>query len=535
MGNRRLPPLLLAVAVVLVGAGVGCADSSGDALPPTTVPTATSTAAPSPVPAATGTPTPTAAPTPTPTATPTATPDLQTCTQTTLGVDPATNSGLAADCAALLAAKAALADAGALNWSADTAITDWDGVTLSGTPQRVTGLSLMLQGVTGAIPAQLGSLTELRSLDLSRNRLTGSIPSELESLSSLSALFLGENELTGCVPRALRLAARNDLATLGLESCALPSTTLSYDTYDTTGAVTAAGSYAFLGGEDGSSVVTTCEGLRDGSATRLRIHASDAGGVSRAGFYHGVEAGDIIEWHKADDCFVRYTVQGATARAATRNLVIAWMTYAFTGCSGAIETDRATVSIKAGPLPNLGGVSLTSPVRHGAIQLVPAAWDGPVEEEESRDLPRFSLPDETDDIAVARTYEFWREPRLPADWTFARARKGGPTEPPYGFCADYETPEGYRAAEICGGWISGTGLAIDSSWTYNNGAGLGVIETRVIHGRPAIVDYSPRRPEPTGFLIEVWVYDDSVAYSVFGAAYGGDPDPAIAIAESLFE
>ena len=99
-----------------------------------------------------------------------------------------------------------------------------------------------------------------------------------------------------------------------------PSVTLTYDTYDTTGAVTEAGSYAFLGGEDGASVVATYEALRDGTATSLRIHTSDADGASRADVYDEVGAGDLFEWKQADDCFVRYTVTstpqpaGAVAR-----------------------------------------------------------------------------------------------------------------------------------------------------------------------------------------------------------------------------
>ena len=295
--------LLLAVAVVLASALAGCTGSSGDAPPPAVPGTATV------APIATATPTPTA----TATATPTATPAPGTCTQTTLGVDPATNTELAADCAALLAAKAALADAGTLNWSADTAITDWDGVTLGGTPQRVTGLSLMLQGLKGAIPAELGSLTGLRSLDLSQNRLTGGIPSELEGLSSLSALFLGENQLTGCLPVGLLAVASHDLASLGLEeTCAPPPTTnLPYNLH-TTGTVTAPGSYAFLSDVDnlGSTVSRYIEGATFG----LLIHQSDSGGASRAALYDTVAAGDTVDWWRAEECSIRFLIPEVQSR-----------------------------------------------------------------------------------------------------------------------------------------------------------------------------------------------------------------------------
>ena len=95
------------------------------------------------------------------------------------------------------------------------------------------------------------------------------------------------------------------------------ATTFRYDTYDTTGAVSTPGSYAFLSDpDDTSTVVTTYEALRDGTTTALLIHTSDADGVSRGSAYDAVEAGDLFEWHQADDCFVRYTVTEVKADPA---------------------------------------------------------------------------------------------------------------------------------------------------------------------------------------------------------------------------
>ena len=93
------------------------------------------------------------------------------------------------------------------------------------------------------------------------------------------------------------------------------ATTFRYDTYDTTGAVSTPGSYAFLADpDDTSTVVTTYEALRDGTTTALLIHTSDADGVSRADVYDEVEVGDLFEWHKAHDCFVRYQITEVTSR-----------------------------------------------------------------------------------------------------------------------------------------------------------------------------------------------------------------------------
>ena len=107
----------------------------------------------------------------------------------------AANTGLVADCEALLAARDTLAGTASLNWSLDTPITGWDGVTVGGTPPRVTGLALV------------------------QKQLTGEIPSALASLSNLGSLRLDKNQLTGCIPPGLRDVASNDLAGLSLPFC----------------------------------------------------------------------------------------------------------------------------------------------------------------------------------------------------------------------------------------------------------------------------------------------------------------------------
>ena len=57
--------------------------------------------------------------------------------------------------------------------------------------------------MTGEIPSELGSLSNLHNLYLNSNNLTGEIPSELGSLSNLRQLWLPFNNLTGPLPLEL--------------------------------------------------------------------------------------------------------------------------------------------------------------------------------------------------------------------------------------------------------------------------------------------------------------------------------------------
>ena len=146
------------------------------------------------------------------------------------------NAGLVGDCETLLAIRDTLAGTATLNWSLDTEITSWDGVTVGGTPRRVIKLSISSQGLNGTIPseiallssleelilwgnqlsgeipADLGNLTRLTRLTLSTNMLSGEIPSELGMLSNLRSLLISGNQLTGDIPPELgRLSNLQDL------------------------------------------------------------------------------------------------------------------------------------------------------------------------------------------------------------------------------------------------------------------------------------------------------------------------------------
>ena len=167
------------------------------------------------------------------------------CAGGTAVESPNDNRGLVGDCQALIAAKEALSDTVVLNWSTETSIQNWRGISITGDPMRVTKLDLSGQGLDGTVPGALGNLAKLETLDLSGNMLTGEIPAELVKLSNLEVLSLANNKLTGqiphelgrlsnikeiylsgtghtltgCVPDGLEAADKDDFNTLGLEFC----------------------------------------------------------------------------------------------------------------------------------------------------------------------------------------------------------------------------------------------------------------------------------------------------------------------------
>ena len=117
--------------------------------------------------------------------------------------DASNNPGLVSDCRVLLEARNALVDSGNLNWSVESPISTWEGVTVGRTQKRIDKLSLQDKGLAGTVATQLGNLVNLTELNLSGNALTGEIPSELTRLTSLTLLSLDDNDLVGQIPESL--------------------------------------------------------------------------------------------------------------------------------------------------------------------------------------------------------------------------------------------------------------------------------------------------------------------------------------------
>ena len=119
-----------------------------------------------------------------------------------------------------LTARDTLAGTASLNWSADTPITEWNGVVLGenvGTcdrnPPCPHGSKREDTEGVGSL-ANLGGLSNLTgeippagrpdvSVSFRNNQLTGEIPPELGGLSNLTLLYLHANQLTGEIPPEL--------------------------------------------------------------------------------------------------------------------------------------------------------------------------------------------------------------------------------------------------------------------------------------------------------------------------------------------
>ncbi|MGI5913989.1 MAG: leucine-rich repeat domain-containing protein [Bacteroidales bacterium] len=87
------------------------------------------------------------------------------------------------------------------NWLSGP-ISEWYGIEVN-YRNRVTGIYLEDNNLTGNISPKLGGLSSLHSLYLHNNQLTGNIPTELRNLLELIELDLSNNQLTGNIPPEL--------------------------------------------------------------------------------------------------------------------------------------------------------------------------------------------------------------------------------------------------------------------------------------------------------------------------------------------
>ncbi|KAG6696145.1 hypothetical protein I3843_09G130100 [Carya illinoinensis] len=126
----------------------------------------------------------------------------------------ATSPNIATDESALLALKFGISHPNpdhnilASNWSANTSVCNWIGVTCGSRHHRVIALNLSYMGLEGTIPPQIGNLSFLVSLRLKNNSFHGSVPNELSRLYRLKNLNFGFNNFSGEIPSSLGLLSK---------------------------------------------------------------------------------------------------------------------------------------------------------------------------------------------------------------------------------------------------------------------------------------------------------------------------------------
>ena len=208
-------------------------------------------------------------------------------------------------------------------------------------------------------------------------------------------------------------------------------------------------------------------------------------------------------------------------------LAVKVMTYAFTGCSGAIGTTGSR-TITWSPA-NLQSPVMNVPIRHGPWQLMPTGWTG--KRERPVLLPRTILEESTD-LAVVRQHRLWREPTLPTGWRLGEAFMG--PDGADGITAFYVDAEGTLGVTIGIYQVALIGRTQNSDTADH---AITIVETRIIDGHPAVVDYS--LTENLLYSTRVQIYNEAtgVQYIAVGqhpTLKGTNIDGTIAIARSLY-
>ena len=74
------------------------------------------------------------------------------------------------------------------NWTSNTSVCTWIGITCDVNSHRVTALDISQFNLQGTIPPQLGNLSSLTTLNFSHNKLSGNVPSSIYTMHTLKLL-----------------------------------------------------------------------------------------------------------------------------------------------------------------------------------------------------------------------------------------------------------------------------------------------------------------------------------------------------------
>lgn len=87
------------------------------------------------------------------------------------------------------------------SWDVNKPVSEWQGITVEN--DKVTSISLLFNNLSGELPASIGDLAHLKTLELSFNNIKGSLPQTLGSLKELEILAFNGNMLSGEIPATL--------------------------------------------------------------------------------------------------------------------------------------------------------------------------------------------------------------------------------------------------------------------------------------------------------------------------------------------
>ncbi len=103
-------------------------------------------------------------------------------------------------------------------WLSKSPLGNWHGVTVYN--GRVTRIHMMVNGMKGSIPPEIGNLTGLEYINLDSNKLTGPLPPEFGNLINLKWLSMSKNLITALPPEFGNL---KNLESLDLSVNPIPS------------------------------------------------------------------------------------------------------------------------------------------------------------------------------------------------------------------------------------------------------------------------------------------------------------------------
>ena len=90
------------------------------------------------------------------------------------------------------------------------ALCKWHGIECTG--GEVTSIDLGGNGLRGTLPSELGSLSQLRVLNIDESQLSGTLPAGLGMLSELRIILLASNpQLSGTLPALGMLTSLKEL------------------------------------------------------------------------------------------------------------------------------------------------------------------------------------------------------------------------------------------------------------------------------------------------------------------------------------